>query len=81
MNNPVSLGLSILDMSKIVTCEYWCDYAKPKYKDNAKLCYMDTDSLIAHVKLEDIYEDLYKDVETRFDTSNYEVKRPLPMDK
>ena len=38
MNNPVSLGLSILDMSKIVTCEYWYDYAKPKYKDNAKLC-------------------------------------------
>ena len=35
-------------------------------------CYMDTDSFIVHVKTEDIYKDLAEDVETKFDTSNFE---------
>ena len=51
--------------------EFWYDYVKPKYKERAKLCYMYTDSFIAHVIAEDIYEDTAKDVEKRFDTSNY----------
>ena len=44
---------------------------------------MDTDSLTVHVKTDDIYEekDIYKDVETRFDTSNFEIDRPLPKGK
>ena len=33
---------------------------------------MDTDSFIVHIKIEDIYEDISKDVEKKFDTSNYE---------
>ena len=31
-------------------CEFWDDYVKPKYGENGKLCYMDTDSFIVHVK-------------------------------
>ena len=54
---------------------------KPKYDDNAKLCYMDTDSLIMHIKTEDFYEDIADDVGKRFDISNYEVNRPLPTGK
>ena len=54
---------------------------KPKYQKDAKLCYMDTDSLIIYIKTEDIYEDIANDVEKRFDTSNYEVNRPLPTGK
>ena len=72
MNKPVYLGLSILDLSKTVIYEFWYDYVKPKYGENAKLCYMDTDSFIVHVKTDDIYKDIAEDVETRFDTSNYE---------
>ena len=34
--------------------EFWYDYMKPKYRDNVKLCYMDTDSFIIHIKIEDI---------------------------
>ena len=49
-----------------------------KYGNNVKLCYMDTDSFIMNIKTEDFYEDIAKDVEKRFDTSNYEVNRPLP---
>ena len=61
--------------------EFWCDYVKPKYGDNVKLCYMDTDSFIMHIKTEDFYKDIADDVEKRFDTSNYEVDRPLPTGK
>ena len=57
------------------------EYMKPKYGDNIKLCYMDTDSFIIHIKTEDFYEDIANDVEKRFDTSNYEVNRPLPTGK
>ena len=42
---------------------------------------MDTDSFIINIKTKDAYEDTAKDVDNRFDTSNYEVNRPLPTGK
>ena len=81
MNKPVYLGLSILEINKILMDEFWCDYIKPKYQDNAKLCYMDTDSFIINIKTEDFDEDIEDDGKKRFDTSNYEVNRPLPTGK
>ena len=81
MNKPVYLRLSILEISKTLMYEFWYDYIKPKYSDNVKLCYMDTDSFIMHIKTEDFYEDIANDVEKRFDTSNYQVNRPLPIGK
>ena len=54
---------------------------KPKYDDNVKLCYMDTDSFIMHIKTEYFYKDIANDAEKRFDTSNYEVNSPLPTGK
>ena len=38
MNKTVYLVLSILDLSKTVMHEFWYDYVKPKYGENAKLC-------------------------------------------
>ena len=61
--------------------EFWNDYMKPKYDNNVKLCYMDIDSFIMNIKTNDFYEDIANDVENSFDTSNYEVNRPLPMGK
>ena len=78
MNKPIYLGLSILDISKILMYEFWYDYMKPKYNDNVKLCYMDTDNFVMNIKTKDFYKDCAKDVQDRFDTSNYEVNRPLP---
>ena len=63
MNKPVYLGMSILDISKTSMYEFWYDYIKPKYKDKAKLCYMDTDSFVIHIGTEDFYEDIADDVE------------------
>ena len=61
--------------------EFWYDYVKTKYGEKAKLCYMDIDSFIVYIKTEDIFPDIAKDVETRFDTSNYELDRQLPKGK
>ena len=53
MNKPVYLGMSILDSRKTLMYEFWYDYIKPKYQDRAKLCYMDIDSFVIHIKAED----------------------------
>ena len=49
--------------------EFWYDYVKPKYKEKAKLYYMDADSFIAYIKTAGICEDIAEDHEIRFDTS------------
>ena len=54
---------------------------KPKYGDNVKLCYMDTDSFIMKIKTEDFYKDIANDVEKRFDTLSYEVDRPYLQER
>ena len=70
MKKLIYLGLLILEISKIIMYEFWYDYVKKKYGDMVKLCYMDTDSLIMNIKTKE-----------RFDTSNYDVDRPLPKGK
>ena len=35
MNNPVYLGLSILELNKILIYEFWYDYGKSKYGEKA----------------------------------------------
>ena len=42
---------------------------------------MGTDSFTVYIKTDDIYKNIAEDVETRFDTSNYELERPLPKEK
>ena len=83
MKTPVYLGMSILDISKVLMYELWYDYIKRKYGDRAKLYYMDTDSFIIHIITEDFHEDIANDVERWFDTSNYNEndKKPLSIGK
>ena len=78
MNKPIHSGLSIVELSKILMYEFCYNYVKPKYGEKIKLCYMDTDSFILYIKTDDIYKDTAEYVETRFDTSNQELDRPLP---
>ena len=37
--------------------------------------------VVINIKIEDVYEHIADDVEKRFDTSSYEINRPLPMGK
>ena len=71
MNKPAYLDFSILEISKTLMYEYWYDYIKPKYQNNAKLWQMDTDSSIIHIKTEDFCKDYADDVKKRYNTSNY----------
>ena len=61
-------------------CAFENDYVKTKYRKKAKLCYMNADSFIKFIKIEDIYVDIAKDSETRFDTDNYGFDRSLPIE-
>ena len=86
MNKTVHLGLSILELSKILMYEFWNDYVKPKYGEKVKLRYMDNNSFIVYIKTEVIYKYIAEDIETRFDASNYELEcnsidRPVPKGK
>ena len=78
MNKPVYLGQAI---SNIIMYEFHHDYMLPKYGNDIKLCYMDTDSFVYDTKSEDFYKDIAEDVETRFDTSGYCNNRPLTVGK
>ena len=42
------------------------------------LCYMDSDTFIIQIKIEDFYSDIADNVKNKYGTSNYEVDRPLP---
>ena len=72
MNKPVYLGVSILDISKTLMYEFWYEYMKLKFKEKAKLCYMDTDSFVINIFTEDFFEDINNDIEKWFDTCNYD---------
>ena len=66
MNKSIYLGLPILEISKTLTYAFWDDYTKsikPEYQHNSKLCYMDTDSFIIHIKTKDVYKDIANDFE------------------
>ena len=58
INKSVYVGLLIVGISKITINEYWYDYTIHWYGDKAKLCYIDTDSFMVHVKSEDVYPGL-----------------------
>ena len=50
MNKPAYLGLSLLEISKIVMYELWYDYVKTKCGEQSKSCYMDTESFMVYIK-------------------------------
>ena len=53
MNKPICLGFSVLEIRKTLMYEFQYEYIKSKNQNNAKLCYMDTDSFIIYIKTED----------------------------
>ena len=80
MNKLVYLGLSILEINETLMYEFCYDYIKPNYHQNEKnmlyrYCF------IINIKTEVVYKEIANDVEKGFDTSNYEINRPLPIGK
>ena len=76
MNKPVAIGASILDESKILMYEFHYDFIKKLYGSRAQLLLTDTDSLMYHIKTENLYDDISKH-RHRFDLSNYPKNHPL----
>ena len=46
--------------------EFWYDYIKRNYENNAKLCYTDTDSFVIHIETKDFYKDIVGNVKKRY---------------
>ena len=44
---------------------------KEENREKEKLCFMDTNSFIVHMKTEGMFVDIAKGITTKFDTSNY----------
>jgi len=63
--------MCILDISK--TCLYeFHHYMSLMYRKKCKVMYTDADSLIYHIKCDNVYEIMKCDI-SRFDTSDYAI--------
>ena len=58
LDKPIFIGMSILDLSKQHMYRFCYDVMKPKYGDNIRMVYTDTDSFVFHSKTDDIYQNL-----------------------
>ena len=63
--------MSILDLSKQHMKRFYYDVMKPKYGDNIRIVYTDTDSFVFHTRSDDIYQDL-QEINDEMDFSGYD---------
>ena len=78
MDKPIMVGQAILDKSKELMYHFYYDYLKPKYKENVKLMFMDTDSFVLEIETCDFFEDIKDDLKEWFDTFGYDKNMVLP---
>ena len=71
LDKPIFIGMTILDLSKQHMYSFYYDVMKPKYGDDVRMVYTDTDSFVFHTKTDDIYEDLYN-IKNEMDFSGYD---------
>ena len=58
LNRPTYIGMSILELNKVLLYEFQYDYIKNKYGNKSKLLFTDIDNLMYEINTEDVYEDL-----------------------
>ena len=71
LDKPIFIGMSILDLSKQHMYTFYYDVMKPKYGDNIRMVYTDTDSFVFHTRTDDIYQDL-TEINDEMDFSGYD---------
>ena len=79
-NKPIYVGMTVLDLSKVLMYDFHYNFIKEKYKEKAKLLFTDTDSLCYSIQTKDFYKDIKKHKDL-FDTSNYPKDHELYSDK
>ena len=70
LNRPVYVGMSILDLSKLLMYDFYYNHIKRKYGNSARLLYTDTDSLLMHIYTQDVYRDMSQHLDL-YDTNDY----------
>ena len=70
LNKPIQVGACILELSKVIMYNFHYNYIIPKYGNNQKLLFTDTDSLCYEIKGSDIFDDMIKDSHL-FDLSDF----------
>ncbi|HRP37908.1 MAG TPA: hypothetical protein PLS50_08945, partial [Candidatus Dojkabacteria bacterium] len=76
LDKPISVGFAILELSKVLMYDFHYNTMKPKYGENLKLLFTDTDSLCYEIKTDDIYKDMAT-MKHLFDFSEYPHDHPL----
>lgn len=69
-DKPIYVGFCILELSKLHMYDFYYDFLKKKYANNATLLYIDTDAFLCEIKADDVYSDICENL-NYFDTSNY----------
>ena len=81
VKSPIYIGFAILDYAKLIMYKFVYDVLLHTYKDNIKLCYSDTDSLIVNIFTEDIEKELEGPLSQYLDLSNFPKTHRLYSDK
>ena len=80
LNKPIAIGVAILDLSKVHMYKFFYSYLSPYYNakyhwSDCRLLYTDTDSLILHIRTEDVYQD-FRRMRQCFAFSKYPPNHP-----
>lgn len=78
MNKPVSIGMAILEISKVLMYDYHYGHIKPIFKENIKLLYTDTDSFIYQISNVNFYDEM-KLNNHMYDTSGYSANNQFKI--
>lgn len=81
LNKPISVGFTILELSKLSMYKFHYNVMKKRYGDKIHLLYTDTDSFYYEIFTEDVYEDFKEIKDEWLDTSAYPKDHPLYSDK
>jgi hypothetical protein len=76
LNKPIYIGFTVLDVSKLLMFDFHYNVIAKRYGKNARLLFIDTDSLCYHLATDDVYRDMLE-YRHLLDTSNYPRDHPL----